>query len=332
MHNQGGAGEMVESTRAVVAAARAQGLEVGPILARFALTEAVLHDPDQRLQDFDTHALWAALTEASGDPDLVYRGVAHSPFGGYMVLDYLVASCSTLGQGVRAVARYIHVVHPALRLTIESTAAPWRVRAFAAQWQSCAFTLATVLQRLAHLVGPLVPLEVSLRGPPFADLSLAHRLFGPHLRWFADEDTFTLDDAAWQRAVPAADPTLHRIMARMAELEGPARSALEVRVAQAIDQMLPSGEVDIEHIAARLGLTTRTLQRRLNDEGTHFAKVLDQVRHQRALEHLADRTLPLVEVALLLGYADETAFHRAFRRWQAVSPGQWRRGQRIQTP
>ncbi|HWO08502.1 MAG TPA: helix-turn-helix transcriptional regulator, partial [Polyangiaceae bacterium] len=77
-------------------------------------------------------------------------------------------------------------------------------------------------------------------------------------------------------------------------------------------------------IARRLGLGERTLQRRLRDEGTSFAALLDEARAELARSYLGDSKLAIFEVAYLLGYSEPSAFNRAFRRWTGKSPREYR--------
>jgi AraC-like DNA-binding protein len=84
----------------------------------------------------------------------------------------------------------------------------------------------------------------------------------------------------------------------------------------------------MERVAARLGMPPRTLQRRLTVEGTSYNGLLDELRHELALRYLRQRELALAEVAFLLGFAEQSAFQRAFRRWTATSPAEWRRRER----
>ncbi|MCA9547733.1 MAG: AraC family transcriptional regulator ligand-binding domain-containing protein [Myxococcales bacterium] len=319
-------GEMVEATRAVVAAARAAGVVVEPILAEFGLTPAVLADPSQRLAIDGTDGLWARLVQASGDPDLPLRAVEHSPFGTFQVIDFLGANSPTVGGGIAALTRYFHIIHPHLSLTVDPAGPPWRVEARSQVWEGASFTLAMVLRRFHTLAGPCVPNRVRVTRAPTRDPELATRLFGPHIEWRADADVAWLDDATWRRPMPNADPALLPLLhAHARQAAGPPPSDLEGQVVAITRQLLPSGRADADHVAARLGLSRRTLQRRLGEVGTAFSTLLAQVRRDRATRLLADPSLSLVEVALLLGYADETAFQRAFRRWFGTSPGRWRR-------
>ncbi len=71
-------------------------------------------------------------------------------------------------------------------------------------------------------------------------------------------------------------------------------------------------------------MSERSLQRRLTDEGVSFQTLVSQTRHQMALEHLADNSLTLIEIAYLLGYEDQNSFFRAFRQWENQTPSDWR--------
>ncbi|WP_068618195.1 AraC family transcriptional regulator [Paenibacillus tuaregi] len=87
---------------------------------------------------------------------------------------------------------------------------------------------------------------------------------------------------------------------------------------------LTGGRPDIQAIAKELGMSGRTLQRRLTDEHTSFKHLLTQVRHEQALEYLADPELDIKEVAFLVGYEDQNSFYRAFRLWEGETPSNWR--------
>lgn len=91
-----------------------------------------------------------------------------------------------------------------------------------------------------------------------------------------------------------------------------------------IKRSLAGGSLDLEKVAKELGVSDRTLQRRLSDEHTSFKHLLTQARHEQAREYLSDPSLDIKEVAFLLGYEDQNSFYRAFRYWEGDTPSQWR--------
>ncbi|MBT2723206.1 AraC family transcriptional regulator [Bacillus sp. ISL-46] len=91
-----------------------------------------------------------------------------------------------------------------------------------------------------------------------------------------------------------------------------------------IKRSLDGGRPDVQIIAGELGMSERTLQRRLTDEGTSFKHLLSEARREKARKYLADPSLDIKEVAFLLGYEDKISFYRAFRLWEGDTPSNWR--------
>ncbi|SED11883.1 AraC family transcriptional regulator [Paenibacillus sp. GP183] len=91
-----------------------------------------------------------------------------------------------------------------------------------------------------------------------------------------------------------------------------------------LKRSLTGGRLDIRAVASELGMSDRTLQRRLTNEGTTFKQLLSQARHEQAREYLADPKLDIKEVAFLIGYEDQNSFYRAFRLWEGNTPSDWR--------
>ena len=104
-------------------------------------------------------------------------------------------------------------------------------------------------------------------------------------------------------------------------LAGLGPDSLSRRVAEAIANRLPGGEPRRADVAESMALTERTLQRQLEGEQTSFNQLLDDTRRRLAEQYLADRRYPLAQVALLIGFRDESNFTRACRRWFGQPPG-----------
>ncbi|MNN59171.1 HTH-type transcriptional regulator VirS [compost metagenome] len=87
---------------------------------------------------------------------------------------------------------------------------------------------------------------------------------------------------------------------------------------------LSGGRPDMQAVAKELGMSDRTLQRRLTEENTTFKQLLTQTRHEQAREYLADPSLEIKEVAFMIGFEDQNSFYRAFRLWEGDPPSNWR--------
>jgi AraC-like DNA-binding protein len=102
-------------------------------------------------------------------------------------------------------------------------------------------------------------------------------------------------------------------------------------VRRAIQDRLTGHRPSIDVIAQALHMSSRTVQRRLQDSGYNFQRVLDEARHQMARYYLSNSVLELNEAAYLLGFEDPNSFGRAFRAWEGVPPGDWRETHRAST-
>ncbi len=133
---------------------------------------------------------------------------------------------------------------------------------------------------------------------------------------------------AWDRPIVGADATLRAILERHGlHLAARAPSpALVDHARTTLAAMIGEGLADIATLARRLGVTPRTLQRKLEAEGVAYSELLDQARRELACAYLADPALSVEEIAALTGYSEASAFSRAFRRWTGASPLRYRRG------
>ena len=97
-----------------------------------------------------------------------------------------------------------------------------------------------------------------------------------------------------------------------------------MRVENAISSLLPHGRVVVDQVARSLGMSKRSLARRLSDEGLNFTEVLQQLRRDLAVRYLNDPKLQISEIAWLLGFNEVSAFTHAFKRWTGKTPSRMR--------
>jgi AraC-like DNA-binding protein len=162
--------------------------------------------------------------------------------------------------------------------------------------------------------------------------SKVEKFLGSYIKDGAGVDEIELPTASWDLPIVSGDPHLHRVCVKSCE-EALARRAmkpspLKVRVENAIATLLPHGHARLTLVAARLGMSSRTLARRLAAEGSSFAAILADTRSALANRYLADRTLAISQIAWLLGYTEISAFTRAFRQWTGLPPRAARARQR----
>ena len=157
---------------------------------------------------------------------------------------------------------------------------------------------------------------------------LAGRPLAPRAIAFTHRSDAAPGDYLLAAPVPNADPSLYPVLRQHAERLLSERSAagagLAAEVRAALMRALPHGAARLPAVAAQLGLSPRTLQRRLADAGASFQEVLDGARFELARDYLRRRELSLVDIAFLLGYQEQSAFTHAFREWSGLNPGAWR--------
>jgi AraC-like DNA-binding protein len=170
----------------------------------------------------------------------------------------------------------------------------------------------------------------SFQHPAPRDVSEYRRVFGPNLEFGAPTNSLTFQSAVLDLPVRYADPALSDYLRAqaLAMLERlPAAGELRQRVRQAVAERL-SEATEIRLIARRLGVSSRTLQRSLREEGTSFQEIRDEVRRCVSLDLLRERNLSVSEVAALVGFANTSAFRSALRRWTGGSARDARRAAR----
>jgi AraC-type DNA-binding domain-containing proteins len=149
------------------------------------------------------------------------------------------------------------------------------------------------------------------------------RVFGVPVVFGSDRNALLLDDAAMNIKTPVSATSVSEVLTAHADdlLEklGSSKS-VKHHVERLLMESLTGGDVSMDAIASKLGLSRQTLFRRLKAENTTFEKVLDQVRYRLALHHLDEGKKSVNQTAYLVGFSDPAAFSRAFKRWTGRSP------------
>lgn len=173
----------------------------------------------------------------------------------------------------------------------------------------------------------VVPLQVSFRHAPRAGTEEHETFFGIPIRWNAPDNELVLSDTVLALPVQSANKGLYpqlllNIDAQRDQAAQPSRAMEKVRLQ--IQRMLTRGTPRKEIVARAIGMSARTLFRRLAEAGTTFDAMVDRTRRELAIELLADSTIAISKVATLLGYSESSPFFRAFVRWFGFTPAEYR--------
>ncbi|HAY05137.1 MAG TPA: AraC family transcriptional regulator ligand-binding domain-containing protein [Hyphomonas sp.] len=170
---------------------------------------------------------------------------------------------------------------------------------------------------------------VSLRHKPPSEeaQAFARQLFGDVVSYNAPQDMMVIDAALVSRPLPNSNPALvqlltGRLNARLAAFR--AGSSLRMLVMTGLHQQIRKGKPSLDETAKLIGMSGRTLRRKLMAEELTYSDLLAATRKEAAEVYIHEETLTLAEIADLLGYSDQTAFVRAFRGWFDETPGAYR--------
>ncbi|GGA52665.1 AraC family transcriptional regulator [Dyella nitratireducens] len=172
----------------------------------------------------------------------------------------------------------------------------------------------------------LVPLRMELtRRRPKSDIYRTY--FGCPIRYGAQRDALILKSIDLDRRFPGHNPELLDMLtpalaSALGELQR--SSSISEQVKAVLKRSLASGRPELSVVANELGMSERTLQRRITDEGKTFRELLVEARQELGRQLLSDAAADIDEVACLLGYQDTSSFYRAFRDWEGVTPSRWR--------
>ncbi|MFZ6659101.1 AraC family transcriptional regulator ligand-binding domain-containing protein [Undibacterium sp. TJN19] len=173
---------------------------------------------------------------------------------------------------------------------------------------------------------PISALMLELARPQNA-IADYENYFGCRVRFGAEQDRLIFQRNDLDRPFVTYNAELLDILIPELDrrLEQQTRHAtLAEQIRWVLRRRLTAGRLDIRAVATELAMSSRSLQRRLTDEGLTFQSLLSDTRHQLALEYLTDPELEIIEVAYMLGYEDQNSFFRAFRQWEELTPTAWR--------
>lgn len=325
---------LVRSVRKIADAAAARGVSAEELYGAVGLDPALLEDPDNRIPFAQFVALYEAGAALTGDDAFgLHVGETSTPEL-FDVLGYVIINSPTLGEALNRLVRYhtiwtdgalfgLGVSGGRASLTYEYAGGDGGRRRHDSEMT---FSIAVSFARRVTGVD-WAPREVSFRHAEPTSTAEHERIFRAPVRFGRPSNELILDSALLALPMARADAGLCDILDRQArELLArlPQQESLAHQVRGLLAEALKAGDPRLETLSQRLGVSPRTLQRRLREEGTSHQDLLDEVRSELSRRYLREPELAICEVAYLLGFSEPSAFHRAFRRWTGVTPRAFR--------
>ncbi|HNJ85490.1 MAG TPA: AraC family transcriptional regulator [Agitococcus sp.] len=248
------------------------------------------------------------------------------------VLGYLVLSCQNLGEALNRFARYQRLVYDVNPFSVHVDERGMELRWGVEYGKPGALideTSIAALTSFLHILTsqPLHPTYVSFVNPKPQNLQIYLDYFQCPVDFDKEFTCVRLPLEYLSTPLLHSDQTLLDLLSQQAEaLLGvlPKADVFEEKLKNVIVQSLHEGEPTLPVVASYLALSSRTLQRRLQERGLVFQDILENTRRELAIRYLQDKTLSLTDIALLLGYSEQSAFNRAFKRWYNEPPKSYR--------
>ena len=314
------------------------GVRAPAVLRRAGLPQAFINQPRVLLNTEELFALWRAVGEVSTDPSIGLLLGTETKTERFHPIGLAALSSENLGSAIDQMARYKQLTCPE-EILQEKDDEEWSIQF---RWLladevkplvliECCF--AWVLSTARVGTGTRIsPVRVEFVQPR-AHVKTIERHFGCPVVCGTPRNAIIFRATDANRPFVTRNAELLGILAPQFDEELKQENGDEnfiERVRIAIQQRLTGRRPTIEDIADALHISFRTLQRRLQDDGASFQRVLEEARHQLARHYLNNSVLELNEAAYLLGYEDANSFVRAFRTWEGIPPARWREQQRAQ--
>lgn len=313
------------------------GVDGEDFIREIGINPAVIRDPAARIPRRFGEIAFARALACVPDPAFGLQAAKCWHPSNLGVAGYAWLSSKNLRTGLKRLERFSQVFGPrvnfrckeendGLRFIFGGEQATRDIEYLAAD-----FSLSIVLEMCRLNAGtPLKPLRARLMRPrpenpqPYLDF------FGCDIQFGAEENSFTLGTQLLDAALPSAHEALAVTFDAILNEQLLALNQQDFRslCQHRILQQLTSGEPTETALAESLGMSRRTLNRRLAENGITYQKLLDQTRYELALRYLDDPKKSVTDITFLLGFSEQSALTRAFRRWHGDTPTHYRRTSR----
>jgi AraC-like DNA-binding protein len=316
-----------------VSAAQELGMRIDVGLASVGLTRSDLENPDLRVSHAVVDRMLSGTIARTAQRDLGLLAAEQLQPSHLDVVEYAARAQPTLRGAIEQSIRYYALLHDGFdaELQISGDRAMLFVSfgGLAVDDSAYEFVLAVHLMAARRMTGNpnLTPLETHFVHARPKNTAMHQRIFRSSLQFGQARAALVFARAVLDVPLVAADSGLARVLERHASesLQKLGRNtSLPERVRELVRQELTSGKLTAENLARRLGMSSRTLHRRLVAETSSYRGIIDDVRREIALRCLRDPQLSIREVGYLLGFTTGPAFHRAFRRWTGTTAAVFR--------
>jgi AraC-like DNA-binding protein len=310
-----------------------RGVEANDLYRAVKLEPSVLYDPDNRIPFHQIVELYEKAAELTSDNDFGLHLAENVHPTAFDVVGYAAINSATLGDAFARVARYNSIWTDGSSFTFDSTAEPpflaykYLDRSISQHRQDAEMTFAMIAVFSRRIAPEFSPVAIEFQHDAPEDLTEHRRIFDCPVKFRASVNRLYFEPSSLWLPIERADPGLCALLDRHAEellAKYPPRDSLVSEVRNIIANEFKRGYPSVENVASQVGITSRTLQRKLREAGTSHNELLHEMRQQLAIDYLREPEIAICEVAYLLGFSETSSFHRAFKRWTGRTPKEFR--------
>jgi AraC-like DNA-binding protein len=308
--------------------------DVGSLVKRAGIALNQLEDPGCRIPVERQITFLNLVAERLADDFLGFHLASAIDLREIGLLYYVLSSSDTLGDALRRAQRYCSVQNEGVLAKYRDggsvcVSLHYNAVSRLSDRHQIEFFVTTIVRLCRQLVArQLNPIRIKLAHRRVEVPGDMAACFGCEFVYGSDVDEIEYAPSSGRLPIASADGYLNKLLLKYCE-EVLATRRVKARswrlaVENTVAPLLPHGQGRLSEVAARLGVSIRTLERRLATESVSFGDVLDDLRFELAKRYLQEPSLPISKIAWLLGYADPSAFTHSFRRWTGKPPKEMR--------
>jgi AraC-like DNA-binding protein len=324
---------LASSTLQVWRALESYGVDPAPLFEQAGLDPRKLYDPNARYLETRLNKLWQSALEATKDPYIGLRVASFWHPSAAHALGYAWLASATLKDALERTVRYFRLITDKERLTLTESDEDFRLIIenpvtdcpTAPEDLDASFAALVRLCRMCYGES-FNPLRITMGRPALPDPKPFAEHFRAPIQYSGNENSVCFGKVEATTILPTANAEVARANEQIVQeyLARFDRSSVAMQVRARLTEQLSSGHANQESVAHALHMSLRSLQRRLNDEGTSYKDLLDETRRELASHYMAESHRSINEITYLLGFSEPSNFSRAFRRWTGCSPSAYR--------
>ena len=250
------------------------------------------------------------------------------------IIGYLMQQSNTVFEALMALSKYLSI-HTPTPVKIEdygrlSSINYINILPFNRQSYTNEVAMAQAMVVMKAICGnQFQPEAIHFNHTRMSDITQYKKIFRAPIYFEQTRTELIYDSALNKQTILKADPLLKEILIKQIEqIQTDESDDIQNQIENLIRRSLQSQRYQIEHIANNLSMHPRTLQRKLKEAGISYSEVVENIRKEVATERLENSNITIMQLSDYLGYKDNTAFARAFKKWFGVTPMQWRKGEK----